>query len=430
MLIKLPVVVPKRGGGWTTTEVMMNVGPSTPLSIQEMQPWLLDLAEKRVAAGEASTDCAGISKSGARTRIETGVDVIFWSILEPSEVEEIVEAAIQEERAWLSGSRTSWGATKMAGKTITTSPADLCPDVPDGYSDLAAIACAEHAIAVYEKPDESGLPIYYRQEALKAGFQVAIMISRKTAQCGIAGHPDVIVIALRGSSQPGDFRDALASVVKVGWRPVLPAGIRIGRGFRRQAKLLSTPLLRELRQMTGAFPQARVVVTGHSLGGALVPLGVELARHHGIVASMAYSFESPRVGSRLWANWWAVHCALTPVFRVCNTRRGELDLVTRVPKRSWGFGHVGKPIIHDRGQVAFGLPEWRAFRDAQPVGNLPAWRILSKLASSIEAHGGQELLETLRARAADGNEGTTTAVHRVRQSYKPGELAAQLRGGA
>lgn len=51
-------------------------------------------------------------------------------------------------------------------------------------------------------------------------------------------------------------------------------------------------------------PDAKIVVTGHSLGAAMATLGAaEIKLKYGRVDEF-YSFGSPRVGNQNFAQWW------------------------------------------------------------------------------------------------------------------------------
>lgn len=293
-------------------------------------------------------------------------------------------------------------------RTINHGPECLLIDDQSAYDDGVSLATAEHAVAVYLDPDGYGFA------AMRAGFYGGTVLSEGAAQVGLAWHKSVIVVSARGSSEWGDWRDDLASIFKRRWQPYVPKSCRLGRGFVRQANKILGKLVERLAALQEMFPNARLVVTGHSLGGALVPLLVTALEREetrrleaGDAESapwwlpvVAYPHESPRTGNIPWAEWYDERFTKrrVPTYSVVNVKDGEPDLVTRVPKRSWRFRHLGTRVIHASGRVLFGNEAWQKFRASNPVGSLAAWRVISRLIRSVQAHLGQELLSTLRSR--------------------------------
>ncbi|HAX81605.1 MAG TPA: hypothetical protein DCY40_03420 [Actinobacteria bacterium] len=298
--------------------------------------------------------------------------------------------------------------------TFTTGPADLLGN-PRRYDDRMTLAAAEHAIAVYTRPADYGFA------AMSAGFEGGTVIERGAAQVGIAWTPEVIVVSPRGSSQVEDWLHNAASVIRRRWRPPVMLG-KVGAGFRRQAIHAGETVCEWVEHLIADRPGAQLVIDGHSLGGAMVPLLVaQLAhtRREAVAAGhrpqlptprAAFMFCAPRVGNRQWSSWYDERFTYgsTPTWAVVNVVNGEPDLVTRVPRSAWGFWHVGRRAVLtgyprlDGGpgcEVVFGEGAWETFRAANPVGNLAAWRIISRTVTAARAHFGSGLLRVLRERA-------------------------------
>ncbi len=260
----------------------------------------------------------------------------------------------------------------------------------DDYDDKVALATAENAVAVYTSEET------YRQLCKAAGFEDAVLLDVKATQVGVSWTPASIVVAARGSSERGDWRDDFR-IWRVGWRGVLPFGCRIHRGFKRQLLRIGHELRQKVLDLKATYPQAKLYVTGHSLGGALTPLIVTWLAQEGLEIEAAYAHEMPRTGNRRWAEWYDQRFR-ERTFRVVNVLRGEPDVVTRVPKRSWGYRHLGRPQILAGDKRFESAEKWQEYRKQCPVGSLEAWRILSKLSYQVQAHLGKNLLETLRGR--------------------------------
>ncbi|GMH44667.1 hypothetical protein BSKO_12619 [Bryopsis sp. KO-2023] len=86
----------------------------------------------------------------------------------------------------------------------------------------------------------------------------------------------------------------------------------------------------------------RILVTGHSLGGALAVLAsYDIARYCGINPRVisCYTFGAPRVGNHAFAAEYAENVPNT--WQIVN----DLDAVPRVPKFLFMFKHVGRRLI-------------------------------------------------------------------------------------
>lgn len=293
-------------------------------------------------------------------------------------------------------------------KPFTFGPSDIADYDSSSYSPKIALLLAEHAIAAYREPAE------FRPVAWRAGFTVTAFVDVGSAQAMVAWHPSAIIVALRGSSAAGDWFADLQSIAKVGYSPPLAnyyqsGRVRVGFGFRRQAKLLSQELLFRINEARGHCPDAIIAVTGHSLGAALVPLIVAILADHGTAADVAYAFESPRVGNRPFAAWFdetfdlpardhrVYQAPSSPTYSVVNVHEGVPDLVTRLPRRHWGFRHCGQRVILASGETLFGDEAWQQYRAAHPISR---WRPIRRKVSGVKAHLGSQLLEKLRANLA------------------------------
>lgn len=86
----------------------------------------------------------------------------------------------------------------------------------------------------------------------------------------------------------------------------------------------------------GIYPKTKVVLTGHSLGGALAVLcALDLHRTFNNIDHLT-TFGQPRVGNGNFANYMTNQIANT--FRVIN----YADTVTHAPPSAFGFKHGGR----------------------------------------------------------------------------------------
>jgi len=105
----------------------------------------------------------------------------------------------------------------------------------------------------------------------------------------------------------------------------------------------------------------KLYLTGHSLGGALATVAFAWLEQGGLTPEHCYTFGSPRVFGKDTAHalnrWWK------PYMTRCVNNN---DVVTRVPTRSMGYGHVGELEYHLEGGELVdedALTAWRLFWD-------------------------------------------------------------------
>lgn len=257
------------------------------------------------------------------------------------------------------------------------------------YSDSLSLLLARHAVAAYQRPDD------FWQWAIDQNYEGAVSIERGSTQIGIAYSEERIVIAARGSSQLGDwFENALS--FRVPWRALFPFGT-VHFGFQLQARRIVEEFRQTICRLHRRYPKAEVYVTGHSLGGALCPFIARLLDLESIRATAVYTFESPRIGNEAFARWFDGRYG-NETYRVVAVRNGVVDLVPRIPPSSWGYWHVGQPIMIRDG---YRYPEesspeaWEKLRKQHPVKALAHWRIFSRLSMGVQAHFGAKLVRDL-----------------------------------
>lgn len=270
-----------------------------------------------------------------------------------------------------------------------------------------ALATAEHAVAVYERPGQ------YVFAVVDRGWAGGTIVKEGAAEVGLCWSPRAIVISARGTSACGDWISDLSSTCRVGWKGVIPPGARIGYGFKRQTTGILSRVSDYVRLVRRLHPESEIYVTGHSLGAALATLLVVGLDASGFRVRGSYIHASPRIGNAAWAEWYDERFTNgdTPTWRVTNEHGGEVDLVSRVPKHRWGFRHVGRSVLlasvrrdglPDEEITLYGEKSWEAYRQLSPVGFLQALRVLTRTAFAVRAHNGRTLLIRLRRRVVDG----------------------------
>lgn len=133
--------------------------------------------------------------------------------------------------------------------------------------------------------------------------------------------PENLYIAFRGT-EPTKIRDWLTDLDGKSTKTELCHG-HVHEGFHAALKAV-IPKLTQI--MAGRTAGKNVVVTGHSLGGALATLCAAWIREHYTEKVMLYTYGSPRVGCKDFVDHYTTSKRF-PAFRVAN----PTDLVPSVP---------------------------------------------------------------------------------------------------
>ncbi|KAJ7869018.1 Alpha/Beta hydrolase protein [Mycena leptocephala] len=141
-----------------------------------------------------------------------------------------------------------------------------------------------------------------------------------------------IVVAFRGSVTPANFiTDALAN--QVDWdathsKVVAPAGTKVHFGFQNAWSTVSATTLATVTTELAAHPDYSIVVTGHSLGGAMAVLaGINLQMLFPNTLVRLYTYGQPRTGNAIFATWVNTLIGPQRSFRVVHSNDGVPTMV-------------------------------------------------------------------------------------------------------
>lgn len=118
----------------------------------------------------------------------------------------------------------------------------------------------------------------------------------------LAGDLNTLVIAFRGSREPRDFIMDAKFLVKHFWSPACDdsaaARAKVHRGFQSGVVAVRDEIVASVRHA------ARIIVTGHSLGGARAILLAAWLRKMGLPVTDVITFGAPRVGNAAFASFY------------------------------------------------------------------------------------------------------------------------------
>lgn len=155
-----------------------------------------------------------------------------------------------------------------------------------------------------------------------------------TGYIGIDDTNRVIVLAIRGSVSDQNWQ---ADYDMIRTKINFCHDCHVHRGFKNSWGEIKDAVMGNMKKAVARHPHYRIIVTGHSLGGAVATLAAaELRRidDHFLAATELYTFGSPRLANKEAARWLTGQSHLS--WRITN----EDDVVPRLPPRFLGYHHV------------------------------------------------------------------------------------------
>ena len=228
-------------------------------------------------------------------------------------------AAVPQEAAQARASEGMFGRSEEEIIAEAVRKLSLSALSGDGFSWPAALATVLCSHLSYNS--EAAV----RRTATRWGFGTCEFIGAADTECFVASTPEAVVVAFRGTQQPADWLINLNAA----WTRA-PFG-DVHRGFYFALQSVRSPIEDALNE-AGAR-RKKVILTGHSLGGALATIGA--AQWYGeFPIRGVYTFGQPAVGFSFLRSWFGVRYP-DSFFRFVN----DDDVVTWVPP---GYRHVGK----------------------------------------------------------------------------------------
>eukprot|EP00030_Apusomonadida_sp_AF-17_P002471 a339785_1203.p2 GENE.a339785_1203~~a339785_1203.p2 ORF type:complete len:306 (+),score=96.13 a339785_1203:27-920(+) len=209
-------------------------------------------------------------------------------------------------------------------------------DGPDVYNSTIAYMLVDYAAAAYCPKAEIEAWNCKACKGDTTGFVLtSYFLDEDTSTNAFVGyHPasKQVILSFEGSANVTNWITNI-QFLKVDFQfPNAPEGARVHRGFYKAYQAIGVDVENDVGQLIDQLPGYQVLVTGHSLGGALAVFGaidVSLNRPH--VPVNVYTFGQPRVGNKMFSEWFDMQIANS--IRMTNNS----DIVPHLPPKTWPF---------------------------------------------------------------------------------------------
>ena len=236
-----------------------------------------------------------------------------------------------------------------------------------------ALLCARASEVIYGTAADPDGKVSSQAAMEALGFSELVWLDLTTIfkdVCAfIVSSDECHLLAFRGTKIPQDWMEDLACTpVRFDW--VFNGGPAIGEIHAGFGHCLSDELQALTTALTARDPSKPLLITGHSLGGALAALSGSCFTVLGSQVppiSAIYTFGQPRIGLHDFCNTYSRILA-DKLVRFVNKQ----DLVPRVPFRGWDYSDVGLMIHFDAsGTPTIQSEEWQNFlaRSLQSFGD-------------------------------------------------------------
>ena len=211
----------------------------------------------------------------------------------------------------------------------------------------------------------------------------------------VASSPSYNLLVFRGTKIPQNWMTDLACTpARFDW--IFTAAPALGEIHAGFGHCLADGLKDIIAELSSRDQAKRLLVTGHSLGGALAalaPVCFSVMNTNIRPVGAIYTFGQPRIGLHNFCNTYA-QMLTDKLVRFVNKQ----DLVPRVPLRGWDYSDEGTMIHFDSaGSPAIQSEEWQGFlaRTLQSFGEF--WEIVSHIGVDVGDHSMAGYLDLIRA---------------------------------
>ena len=140
----------------------------------------------------------------------------------------------------------------------------------------------------------------------------------------------LIVVALRGTISIVNYIDDILFLYT---SCDLVVGCKVHLGFWDNWLASKATILSAVETATVSYPNYTLIITGHSLGGAVATIAAAYLRENGYPCDL-YTYGSPRVGNGIFADFVSAQSGVTARITHLN------DVVPRLPPLLTGYRHT------------------------------------------------------------------------------------------
>lgn len=217
-----------------------------------------------------------------------------------------------------------------------------------GYSSLNALWLGKAARLAMQDREK------VIQRSQEWGFDRVYRFEQADVQGFLIANPQVVVLAF--ADTPSTHLQDWLTASQISLVPG-PMG-HVHQGFLTALDNLWDDLMLQLIEAWDH--QQGLLITGHGVGGALATLATARLRQAQQPVSALYTFGSPRVGDKTFADPFDEDCKAR-TFRLVNHH----DRVSRVVPRAYGYSHVGRCLYFDQhGTLQTSIRYWNRFLDS------------------------------------------------------------------
>ncbi len=262
-----------------------------------------------------------------------------------------------------------------------------------------ALLCAQASLAIYGTTDDPAGQNSSQATMASLGFSssfiwIDLTTVFKDVCAFVVSSDDYNLLVFRGTKLPQDWMTDLACTpVRFDW--VFTSAPAIGEIHAGFGHCLADKLSDILAALSSRDLTKPLLITGHSLGGALAALA---GAYFSVLGSSVppvsaiYTFGQPRIGLHDFCNTYG-RLINGKLVRFVNKQ----DLVPRVPFRNWDYSDEGTLIHFDSsGKPSLQSSEWQSFlaRTFQSLGDF--FQIITHLRVDVGDHsmaGYQDLIK-------------------------------------
>ena len=187
----------------------------------------------------------------------------------------------------------------------------------------------------------------YKDKNDSASNGLKLVNSDNKIQGYVKFQDNAIVVSFRGTVDKEDW----ISNAKLRQRDYQSCqGCKVHTGFSNYYYAVKLQMLTKVSALAHAHPNAKVIVTGHSLGGAQATLAAVDLTKAGYNTDLI-TYGSPRVGNKQFSEY------ADETLKGLNLRvTYKNDIVTVTPPQSTGYWHVGQEMHYTDQNTGFKLP--------------------------------------------------------------------------